>query len=487
MGNSTFLINSSQNSSFGTAFCIDQDAKGTFFVTCEHVVHECGIDNLEIEGLKATALFLGLDKGIDLALLYVEKSFEVEGLKPSFSLASLETTCTIEGCKPHKPGQHLQRELNAVITKVSTIHSNKHPSLETYELSIEGEYDITQGYSGSAVVANGEVIAIASDRNRNGKQLFAIPIGYLKELWQEMPSHLLEASLGDKSSFISEVLATLDSRPMLLFSPDNYNHTDYIERMREEALALFGKPYFLEINCGRYHSIKDADKFFEKLSKKLGLGDEVEDSMDFEDRLIERFQNADPHKTFLLIVGFERLHEDVRNAFAETLRNLNEEYGGHFNLVLFGGEKLIQLKYSTGIHSYFNNFEQKSIPPFSFEEWQEVYPYVTRKIYKEVVAVTGHYAKLSEVCFKAKVQTQKEAEELLANSLWSSELFRVYRKESDKLSLLLSKEALGNFHPYCDDELLYKLYWDNLIVEQRGVFVWRSAFIVVLGKHFLEA
>jgi RNAse (barnase) inhibitor barstar len=256
--------------------------------------------------------------------------------------------------------------------------------------------------------------------------------------------------------------------------------------MREEAMKLFGKPYVLEINCGRYHSIKDTDKFFQRLAKKLDLSDEVEDSMDFEDVLIERFQKADPCKTFLLIVGFERLHEDVRNAFAETLRNLNEEYGGHFNLVIFGGQKLIQLKYSTGIHSYFNNFEQKMIPSFSFEEWQETYPYLTANIYNEIVKVTGHYAKLSEVCLKAKVQNEKEAEELLTHSLWSSELFRAYRKEKDKLSLLLSKEELGSFHPYCDDELLYKLYWDNLIVEEKGVFVWRSAFLVKMGKEALE-
>jgi len=484
--NATFLITSTKNSSFGTAFCIEQDEKGTFFVTCEHVVDECGAEHLQIEGYKATTLFLGLEKGIDLAVLYVEKHFEAEPLKPLFSLVTLDTTCTIEGCRPHKSGQYLQRKLDATVTNVSKIHSNTNQSIETYELCIEGEYDITQGYSGSAVMANGEVIAVASDRNRNGKQLFALPISYLKEIWQEIPSHFLEEREVNKTNFIHEVFEALDSRPMLLFSPDSYNHTDYIERMREEAMELFGKAYLLEINCGRYHSLKDADKFFQKLSKKLNFGDEVEDSMDFEDALIERFKKADPHKTFLLIVGFERLHEDVRNAFAETLRNLNEEFGGHFNLVIFGGEKLIQLKYSTGIHSYFNNFEQKMIPPFSFEEWQEKYSYLTRKIYDEIVSITGRYAKLSEVCFKAKVKSQKEAKELLTKSLWSSELFRPYRKEKENLSLLLGKEKLGNFHPYCDDELLYKLYWDNLIVEEKGVFVWRSTFLVELGKSFLD-
>ena len=42
----SYLLKSTKNSSFGTAFCIKQDTKGSYFVTCTHVVEDCGIDSL---------------------------------------------------------------------------------------------------------------------------------------------------------------------------------------------------------------------------------------------------------------------------------------------------------------------------------------------------------------------------------------------------------------------------------------------------------
>jgi len=86
-------------------------------------------------------------------------------------------------------------------------------------------------------------------------------------------------------------------------------------------------------------------------------------------------------------------------------------------------------------------------------------------------------------CFEKKVKTAKEAQKLIYESYFKSELFLTY-KESD-LCRFLSQEKLGDAHPYSDNEQLYRLYWDNLIVEERGVFVWRSAFIVGLGREVL--
>jgi len=50
---STFLIKSTKNKSFGTAFCIDNDAHGSFLVTCEHVIESCGKEDLEVNGKNA--------------------------------------------------------------------------------------------------------------------------------------------------------------------------------------------------------------------------------------------------------------------------------------------------------------------------------------------------------------------------------------------------------------------------------------------------
>jgi len=78
--------------------------------------------------------------------------------------------------------------LTGSIKKVSNIHTPNR-SIKSYELSIGADDRIEKGYSGSAVVLEGSnrVIAIATDRNKNGKDAYAIPIAYLKEIWEEMP------------------------------------------------------------------------------------------------------------------------------------------------------------------------------------------------------------------------------------------------------------------------------------------------------------
>ena len=482
---STFLIKSSKSKDIGTGFCLYQDDKGSYLVTCSHVVEACGIENLEVDAIQAKLLHQGSTDGIDLALVYVEGLRDATPFSCSFEAKEKGLNFKVEGFKPFKKESYLLRELTGAIETVSTIYQ-KESRVETYELAISDEnFLIERGYSGSAIICenSGEVIAVATDRQQNGKQAYAIPITYLKEIWTDMPKSLLEEVSIEKCNFIHEVFESLDNNPLLLFSTDSYNHADYIETIRDEAIDIFQASHVMEINCGRYGNIKDADKFFSRLAKKMNFEDEVEDSIDFEDAVVAQFEKANPYKTFVLIMGFERLHEDVRNAFAETLRNLQEEHSQKFNLVLFGGEKLIDLKYNTGRHSYFNTFDQKMIPSPSFEEWKEKFNYLTKQGYDEVISVTGGYAKLTEACFKERACTVKEAEKFLDESTWKSELFRVYRK--DDLCSLFSKETLGNAHPSSDDEQLYKLYWDNLIVEEKGKFVWRSSFIVDMGKDVL--
>lgn len=285
----------------------------------------------------------------------------------------------------------------------------------------------------------------------------------------------------EKSNFSQEVFEHLDRNPMLLFSTDSFNHANYIDHIREEAVSIFGASHLLEINCGSFATLKNADKFFRKLGKKLGFGSDIEDAFDFQEAMSSYFMVKEGAKTFILIVGIERLSDEVRNVFAETLRSLQELYREFFNLVIFGGEKLIRLKYSNGSHSLFNTFSQKLIPTPSLEDWKKNYAYLSVENYQEVVMVTGGYQRLTEYCFKNKTCKVLDAEKLICESYLKSELFRAY-KDEEALCTLLKKEALGDAHPYCEDPLLYKLYWDSLIVEKRGQFVWRSGFIRDLGR-----
>ena len=207
----------------------------------------------------------------------------------------------------------MQRPLQGSIANISQIHSSNR-TIRTYELMIEKSYSIEKGYSGSAIVSNDQVIGVATDRNSNGKQAYAIPSGYLKEIWEDMPASLFVSEESEqKSNFSREVFEFLDSNPLLLFSTDSYNHTDYIKHIKEEAVERFGASYVVDINCGRFAGIRDSSKFFNRVARTLGFGKDIEDSFDFEEAFMERLASAQPLKTFILIIGFERLDGEIRN------------------------------------------------------------------------------------------------------------------------------------------------------------------------------
>jgi len=185
----TFLIKSTKNQSFGTAFCIKQNKNGSYFVTCSHVVEDCGEDNLIIDNYPAKLIAKGSREDIDLAVVFVEGLFDCSVLKLFNESVEIHQEFTIDGFEPYKKGSYKLEKLKGSIKKISQIYSNA-KSIDTYELNIGDGDSIERGYSGSAIVCDGFVVAVATDRNTNGKQAYAVPIGYLGEIWEDMPDDI---------------------------------------------------------------------------------------------------------------------------------------------------------------------------------------------------------------------------------------------------------------------------------------------------------
>jgi len=193
--NSTFLIKSSadRNRSFGTGFCVHKDDKGSFLLTAGHVVDSCGRDHLLVASFSATLLHISQDNDtLDLALIYVEGLINSSPLKLSNEKAKENDEFTIVGYRPHK-NDHAKEPLKGSIKKAYPLESKHIRNI--YELTINDGDSIEQGYSGSAVVSavTGLVIAIATDRKRDGKQAFATPAYYLREIWKDIPNNLFQS------------------------------------------------------------------------------------------------------------------------------------------------------------------------------------------------------------------------------------------------------------------------------------------------------
>ena len=190
---STFLIKSSSqnNRSFGTGFCIYKDDNGSFLLTAGHVVESCGRDSLLVESYKARLLHISDENDtIDLALIYVEGLTDIVPLKLSDEVAHKGDSFTVVGYRPHK-NEYAKEPLSGSIKKAYSIESKTYKR-DIYELSINKDDSIEQGYSGSAVVSSqtGLVIAVATDRKTNGKNAYATPATYLKSIWADMPDEL---------------------------------------------------------------------------------------------------------------------------------------------------------------------------------------------------------------------------------------------------------------------------------------------------------
>ncbi len=202
---STFLIKSTKNKSFGTAFCIDSNEEGSFLLTAAHVITSCDKEALEVEHKKAKLIAIGEEKGIDLAVIFV-KDLMAEPLKLNKFLLHEGMEFLVEGVKAHLQNHKLEN-LTGKIKKKSRLKT-QYKELDIYELTFNVNDNIERGYSGSAIVSQGYVFAVVVSRY-NDSHADAIPITYLEDVWKEMPMELLE------STSVEMISGTLEPQTVL--------------------------------------------------------------------------------------------------------------------------------------------------------------------------------------------------------------------------------------------------------------------------------
>ncbi|CAA6803605.1 MAG: Unknown protein [uncultured Sulfurovum sp.] len=126
-------------------------------------------------------------------MIYV-KGLQAKPLKLSLATLSDDARFSMDGFKPYKSsGEYKQEKLEGSIKKVSQIHDGTQ-HIDVYELYI-GEGDkVEKGYSGSAIVSkqSAQVVAVVTTRVTSGKQAYAIPLKYLKEIWDELNPKLFD-------------------------------------------------------------------------------------------------------------------------------------------------------------------------------------------------------------------------------------------------------------------------------------------------------
>ena len=357
---STFLIKSTKNKSFGTAFCIDQDSNGSFLLTCQHVIEACGEEDLEVNGKNAELqASTSTNELIDLAVVYV-KDLKAKSLNLSLATLAEDSEFIIDGFKPHKSGEYKQEILDGSIKKLSQIHS-KSNHIDTYELSIGEDDNIEKGYSGSAIVSknSGQVVAVATDRTTTGKQAYAIPLKYLKEVWTELNPKLFDtitpfvglSAFGREDSAyffgrdreIEEILTQLKSSSILAVIGDSGSGKSSLVKAGVIP-KLLSTHEVIETRPAR-NPFTELERCITKICESRAYGESdigyfakeiaSQNPKDIQ-RVLERIFKDEKRQLLLYVDQFEELftlcNKNLQKSFTETLLYLLNHQNSHLQI-----------------------------------------------------------------------------------------------------------------------------------------------------------
>lgn len=187
MKSSIVNIESVSNNSFGTGFVIDNNEKGVYVLTCQHVLDDVKIPVVE----NVLAKVIAKDEFIDMAVLYVSK-LQLEAL-PLQTTPCEQLDVDVIGFSVFNKTLTQKKHINATLYEESIeLHSKEDENYYTIrKIKAKDGFTFDRGNSGSPVICKntGNVIAIIS--NKEGSDIgYAIDIATLKTVWVDVPEKL---------------------------------------------------------------------------------------------------------------------------------------------------------------------------------------------------------------------------------------------------------------------------------------------------------
>ena len=280
-----------------------------------------------------------------------------------------------------------------------------------------------------------------------------------------------------RKRFIEELFDRLTHSPQMVLSREHFNTGSYINSLKQKAIEVYGEGCVYSIYTPT--ALTDqSQEYFSTIAKQCGL-EGVDSPASFGLALSQKFVIG--KKILLLISGFENGDDNIRRAFAQNLRELYNHHQNSFDLVIFGGYKLIELRYIDGGLSPLNILEEYLIPEPSLEDWQEIFNTdIDIDRLAQIEERTGKHPKLTHYCISHSF------EELDENDLLLSSIFSRFYHRSDTLCEHLLESSFGRFKSWSPNPLHRELFWQNLLIKDGKRFAWRSDYIRDKFREELE-
>lgn len=302
-----------------------------------------------------------------------------------------------------------------------------------------------------------------------------------------------EQALGaTQHTFLNDVWSRLDANmPLMILAQADTNTQQYIQALKQSLQQGYPNATFLHL-FPPASTRADSAAYFGRLAKQCGLDAAVHESWEWADALREKLEQG--QEFVLLITGFENGSEDTRGELAGELRGLLSSYPYALKLIVMGSEQLAAAKYKLGKHSFFNDLDEMRLPDVSLQDLRDIYlkryPNLSPddETLQAVLDFTGRHPRLLESAFQALNRNEENWQVSIKNSALPSQLFTRFRNETDAPPLcdLLQQQALGRYDAWPQDTLIRRLYWQNLITDCHGKFVWRCGFVQKTGLELLQ-
>lgn len=284
-----------------------------------------------------------------------------------------------------------------------------------------------------------------------------------------------------------------NANAVIILSQDGWHSSAVTKEVRDRAKERFGDDKVgLAVLSHTSTDNSEADYFFE-LADQLNLDAEVTSASAFRRSLSSRIRKFGQY--CLILSGVENSTQEMLNLLASVLRVLSDR-NDEFKVIICGGEKLCDLKYADGHHSYLNHATEIRWPELTARDVQHIASgsglnsLDESRIQRILAASGGHAAVTRELCFELQKHNQAPLEEAIATSpsLWNA--FAPLRRQENLVSEirdLTQSNSLGPYHPYFSDKAVRKLYWMNIIKRQDDELRWRSPAIKSAVVRILDA
>lgn len=189
MTNSLVLITNNENKSCSVGFVACKEQNYSYIVTCAHVV-EGTSKSIFVDNVKAEILYKGSNNGLDVAVVKAKIDKEplvlAKGECDDFEIISF---------KNFEENSHLPETINCQLDTKVQLESQSQEKILVWKLNINQSDVVTGDYSGSPLLCtkSGKVLAVVCNR-KDDKEMFAISISHLQDIWEDMPKHLIASS-----------------------------------------------------------------------------------------------------------------------------------------------------------------------------------------------------------------------------------------------------------------------------------------------------